>query len=222
MILPGKRTVRRQLGSPDWPKETHMSLTSTPFLAALPLLGCATSPAEETEEEPTKVEVLAAETGPSSAGEIGGVAPRQIVAMFGAELLDGVSQRELAGYQRVFGFGDSDGDGRHSKKEYVDDGRYMTRQARQGIFGAADSDDDGFVTREEYVLNRAITDEAKLIYEDMDADGDGRLTAEELVGSGKLEDKELAEAVFKALDTNGDGALNIPEYLRVWGRWARS
>ena len=140
MILPGKRTVRRQLGSPDWPKETHMRLTSIPFLAALPLLGCATSPAEETEEEPTKVEVLAAETGPSSAGEIGGVAPRQIVAMFGAELLDGVSQRELAGYQRVFGFGDSDGDGRHSKKEYVDDGRYMTRQARQGIFGAADSD----------------------------------------------------------------------------------
>jgi Ca2+-binding EF-hand superfamily protein len=98
----------------------------------------------------------------------------------------------------------------------------MTRQARQGIFGAADSDDDGFVTREEYVLNRAITDEAKLIYEDMDADGNGRLTAEELVGSGKLEDKDLAEAVFKALDTNGDGELNIPEYLRVWGRWARS
>ena len=199
-----------------------MRLTSTPFLAALTLLGCATSPAQETEEEPTKVEVQAAEPGPSAPGEIGGVAPRQVIAMFGAELLDGVSQRELAGYRRVFGFGDSDGDGRHSKKEYVDDGRYMTRQARQGIFGAADSDDDGFVTREEYVLNRAITDEAKLIYEEMDADGNGRLTAEELVGSGKLEDNDLAEAVFKALDTNADGALNIPEYLRVWGRWARS
>ena len=38
----------------------------------------------------------------------------------------------------------------------------------------------------------------------------------------KLEDKDLAEAVFKALDTNGDGELNIPEYLRAWGRWARS
>ena len=100
-----------------------MRLTLTPVIAALPLFGCATSPAEET----TPVEVQAAEPGSSSAGEIGGVAPRQIVAMFGAELLDGVSQRELAGYQRVFGFGDSDGDGRHSKKEYVDDGRYMTR-----------------------------------------------------------------------------------------------
>lgn len=199
-----------------------MKPTLAATVTTLLSMGCATSPAQETEEEPTGVEAQAEEPGPSSAGEIGGVAPRQIIAMFGAELEEGVSERELAGYRRVFGFGDSDGDGRHSKKEYVDDGRYMTRQARQGIFGAADSDDDGFVTREEYVLNRAITDEAKRIYEEMDADGDGRLTAEELVGSGKLEDKELAEAVFKALDTNGDGALNIPEYLRVWGRWARS
>ena len=195
-----------------------MRLTSTPFLAALTLLGCATSPAQET----TEVGAQAEEFGPLLADKIGGVAPRQIIAMFGAKLVEGVSERELAGYRRVFGFGDTDRDGRHSKKEYVDDGRYMTRQARQGIFGAADSDNDGFVTRGEYVLNRIITDEAKLIYEDMDADGDGRLTAEELVGSGKLEDKELAEAVFKALDTNGDGELIIPEYLRVWGRWARS
>ena len=29
--------------------------------------------------------------------------------------------------------------------EYVDEGVYMTLQARQGIFQAADTDDDGFV-----------------------------------------------------------------------------
>ena len=157
-----------------------------------------------------------------SPGEIGGSSPQEIIAMFGAELMDGVGERELAGYRRVFGFGDSDGDGRHSKKEYVADGRYMTRQARQGIFGAADSDDDGFVTREEYVLNRAITDEAKRIFEEMDENRNGRLTVEELKESKKLENDDLANEVFKALDTNGDGELIIPEYLRVWGRWARS
>ena len=199
-----------------------MKPTFTPVLALLSVLGCATSPAQETEEELTGVEAQVKEPGPSSAGEIGGIAPRQIIAMFGAELEEGVSERELAGYRRVFGFGDTDRDGRHSKKEYVDDGRYMTRQARQGIFGAADSDDDGFVTRDEYVLNRIITDEAKRIFEEMDANRNGRLTSDELVESGKLEDEDLAEEVFKALDTNGDGELIIPEYLRVWGRWARS
>jgi len=51
----------------------------------------------------------------------------------------------------------------------------------------------------------------------MDASGDGSLSAEELVGSGKLEDEELAREVFEALDTSGDGVLLIPEYLRVWG-----
>ena len=56
----------------------------------------------------------------------------------------------------------------------------------------------------------------------MDANGNNRLTAVELVASGKLKDQKLANEVFKAMDTNGDGELIIPEYLRVWGRWARS
>jgi hypothetical protein len=55
----------------------------------------------------------------------------------------------------------------------------------------------------------------------MDANGNNRLTAKELLGSGKLKDEKLANEVFKALDTNEDRELVIPEYLRVWGRWAR-
>ena len=43
----------------------------------------------------------------------------------------------------------------------------------------------------------------------------------EFLASGKLKDRKLAKGVFKALDTNGDGELVIPEYLRVWGKWAR-
>ena len=56
----------------------------------------------------------------------------------------------------------------------------------------------------------------------MDTDRDSRLTEKEIVASGKFKDEKLAKAVFKALDTNGDAKLIIPEYLRVWGRWARS
>ena len=56
----------------------------------------------------------------------------------------------------------------------------------------------------------------------MDANKDNKLTAKELLASKKIADEELAGEVFKALDTNNDGSLVIPEYLRVWGVWARS
>ena len=100
-------------------------------------------------------------------------------------------------------------------------GAYLTPQSRRGIFLASDSNNDGFVSEAEYVENRLITDEAKLIFGGMDSDGNNRLTSKELLASGNLKDQKLANGVFKALDTNEDGELVIPEYLRVWGRWAR-
>ena len=155
-------------------------------------------------------------------GRINGRTPREVIALFGARLEGGATERQLAGYRRVFGFGDTDGDGRHSRREYVDEGVYMTRRARQGIFGAADTDGDGYVTWDEYVENRIITDEAKRIFDGMDADLNGRLTVQELIESGWLADEQLSKEVCEALDTNGDGELIVTEYLRVGGRWARS
>lgn len=154
--------------------------------------------------------------------KIAGIAPREILKLFGAQGKDGATPRTLEGYRRVFGFTDFNKDGRHSKKEYIDGGRYLTRESRSGIFQASDSNKDGFVSEDEYVENRIITDEAKIIFSEMDADDDNRLTAEELMTSRKLKNKKLASEVFGALDANGDGNLNIPEYLRIWGRWARS
>ena len=136
--------------------------------------------------------------------------------------VEAATERQRANYRRVFGFLDANRDKRHSKKEYVENGRYMTRQARQGIFRASDSNQDGFVSEEEYVVNRIITDEAKEIFFKMDVNRDSRVTLEELVDNGKLKDPKLAKSVFQALDGNGDGELVIPEYLRVWGQWARS
>ena len=100
---------------------------------------------------------------------IGGRAPRQILAMLGAKGRDGVTDRQLATYRRIFGFIDANGDGQHSKKEFVDDGRYLTRQARQGIFRASDSNGNGMVAEKEYIENRIITDEAKAIFGGIDA-----------------------------------------------------
>ncbi|MDA7879768.1 hypothetical protein N9005_00725 [Akkermansiaceae bacterium] len=50
---------------------------------------------------------------------------------------------------------------------------------------------------------------------------DRKLTAKEFTGSGKFKDEKLALAVYSAFDANSDGELILPEYLRVWGRWAR-
>ncbi|MBG30479.1 MAG: hypothetical protein CMI31_10835 [Opitutae bacterium] len=154
--------------------------------------------------------------------EIAGHTPQHILKLFAFKGVAGVTEQQRANYRRVFGFLDVDRDKRHSKKEYVENGRYMTLQARQGIFRASDSNQDGFVSEEEYVMNRIITDEAKEIFFQMDANEDSRLTRKEFLASGKLKDPKLAKAVFQALDTDGDGELVIPEYLRVWGRWARS
>lgn len=152
---------------------------------------------------------------------VGGITPREILKLFGARGTEGVSERTLEGYRRVFGFTDSDKDGRHSKKEYIDGGRYLTRESRTGIFQASDSNRDAFVSEKEYVENRIITDEAKEIFSAMDSNNDNKLTVEEMTTSKKLTGKKLAGEVFEAFDTNGNGELNIPEYLRVWGRWAR-
>jgi Ca2+-binding EF-hand superfamily protein len=142
--------------------------------------------------------------------------------MMGAKGKDAVTERQLSMYRRIFGFTDTNDDGQLSKKEFIDDGRYLTRQARQGIFRASDWNDNGVVSEAEYIENRIITDEAKAIFEEIDDNDDGRLTEKELIASGKLTDQNLARTVFATLDSNGNGELDVPEYLRVWGRWART
>jgi Ca2+-binding EF-hand superfamily protein len=168
-----------------------------------------------------KVGKLFAEAFLKSASRIGDSTPQQILSMFGVKGRAVVTDSQLAIYRRIFGFMDANGDGQHSRKEFIDDGRYLTRQARQGIFRASDSNGDGIVSEEEYIENRIITDEARAIFDAMDND-DGKITRAEFDSSGKFKDKDLAKLVFEALDANGNGELVVPEYLRVWGRWARS
>jgi len=144
-----------------------------------------------------------------------------VLKMMGAKRLEGATDKHLKSYVAHFDRTDTDKDGRHSKKEYIEDGKFMNPMARRGIFGAADNNADGFVTRVEYVLNRIITDEAKKIVQGTDANKDGKITREEFIGGIKLKDIKLSAAIFDALDTKKDGTITIPEYLRVWGGWAR-
>ena len=147
-----------------------------------------------------------------------------ILRKLGATLETEISLAELNGYLNSFDRTDPNRDGFHSKEEYIEQGRYMTPQARAGIFRAADGNSDGVVSRFEYVLNRIITDEGKNIIQRMDDNQNGLVEREEFIRhSTKLfSDARLAQNVFSALDVNNDGGIPIPEYLRIWGQWARA
>jgi len=147
-----------------------------------------------------------------------------ILRKLGATLETEISITELNGYLNSFDRTDPNRDGFHSKEEYIEQGRYMTPQARAGIFRAADGNSDGVVSRSEYVLNRIITDEGKSIIQRMDDNQNGLVEREEFTkhATKMLSDAKLAEKVFSALDVNNDGGIPIPEYLRVWGQWARA
>jgi len=158
---------------------------------------------------------------PADTVEIGGHDIAEILTMLGAHGAAGATDPEMLAYARHFDRSDPNHDGKHTRAEYVDGGSYMTPQARAGIFGATDNNADDVATRVEYVLNRIITDEAKAIVQRTDSDKNGKVTRAEFVEGSPIEDKALAGKVFDALDANSDAVTTIPEYLRVWGGWAR-
>lgn len=155
---------------------------------------------------------------------IGNVPVSKVLKQLGAQQEKGTTGRTLDGHSSQFERADTNRDGKHSEREYVDNGRYLTAQARSGIFRAADENGDRFVTRAEYILNRIITDEAKQLVQAMDDDNDGRVERREFVkhATKRLADEKLANEVFSALDRNADDLIFVPEYLRVWGKWARA
>jgi len=146
---------------------------------------------------------------------------QQILKLLGAKGLAAGSPDEIQAYKRVFNSLDTDDDGKLTKDEYIEKGRYGTRQMRTGIFRATDRDADEIVTEKEYVENRIITDEAKAIFEKIDRNSDGQLTESQFVENSPIKDEKTAREVFRKLDASGDGQITIPEYLRVWGNWAR-
>ena len=115
------------------------------------------------ELDPNEDEIGNQADKPSQTSQLGGKAPLEILAMLGAKGETAVQPEKLEEYRRIFGFLDANDDGNLSTKEFVEDGRYMTRETRQGIFTASDADRDGIVSEQEYVTNRIITDEAKTI-----------------------------------------------------------
>ena len=150
------------------------------------------------------------------------ISSNNILLTLGAKLEFGLSFDQHQDYVKHFDRIDTDRDGQHSTLEFVENGFYLNPQARRGIFRASDENGDGFVSKAEYVLNRALTDEAKSILLGMDDNQNGEISRSEFQvhTSSKLADS-LSTDVFDEFDTNDNGSLIVPEFLRVWGAWAR-
>ena len=69
---------------------------------------------------------------------IGGKTPREVLIEFKFQGFLALNDRHWQSYRWIFSRTDANGDGRHSKEEYIVNGRYMTEQSRRGIFQASD------------------------------------------------------------------------------------
>lgn len=63
-------------------------------------------------------------------------------------------------------------------------------------------------------------EDARRIFQSLDADSDGKLTESEFRKSGRLSDAKLARAVYGSLDTDGDQRVEAPEFVLAWTKWA--
>ncbi|MGB2808037.1 MAG: serine hydrolase [Sedimentisphaerales bacterium] len=139
----------------------------------------------------------------------------------GAKGLNAATPEQIKRYKSIFTRIDSDGDKKLYEKEYVSNSMYMTPEVRKRIFAASDRNNNGIVTEQEYVENRIITDEAKMLFDSMDTDKDGKLTRQEFTRNKTGNNKKLAGKFFQKMDSDNNGELRLPQYLRVWGTLAR-
>ena len=140
--------------------------------------------------------------------------------------------QKIASFKRSFESVDGNKNGFLTEKEYISNSPHFRghKAGARGFLFASDNDGDGRVSKVEYVMNRIVTDEAKEIYTRIDPNTDWksipvfqwkmkRIAFEQ---SAYFSNRTIATQIFARMDANKDGVLHLPEYLRVYGPWARA
>lgn len=136
---------------------------------------------------------------------------------------------DINSVKKAFAKIDLDGDGKVTKEEVAKTDLFNNQEI-DALFLLGDSNNDGEIDLEEFigvlypVVAQALAkmtkdvqsvDDARFLFKQLDHDGDGLLSQEELRKSGcKFSAKEI-EALFAVGDVNGDGEIDINEFINV-------
>merc|ERR1719312_2455782 len=131
--------------------------------------------------------------------------------------------------KKAFASIDKNGDGMISKEE-MEQCDTFNLQEIQALFTLGDSNNDGEIDLEEFigvlypVVAQALlkftkdvqnVDDARFLFKQLDKDGDGLLSREELRKcETKFSSKEI-EALFAVGDINNDGEIDLDEFINV-------
>ena len=156
-----------------------------------------------------------------------GMTAIEVMQILGAR----VTTQEIRGMSRSFKFSDINGDGYLSEDEYVGASKHFRKNPRgaRGFLRASDNNRDGKVSHEEYIQNRIITDEAKDIYRKIIPGTDWEsipvfrwtIEKEAFLSSPYFQERKQLNDIFMVMDRDANGHLSLPEYLMIYGKWAR-
>merc|ERR1719295_969653 len=130
--------------------------------------------------------------------------------------------------QQLFRILDKDGDGNISMEEMRACGSRFNSQEIEAIFAIGDVDNDGAISLNEFVavmcpsastvvgrLSKTYgnLEQIKQGFKKLDKNNDGMISKTEMASAG-LSNQEV-DAIFKLGDTNGDGEIDIDEFIGV-------
>jgi len=103
------------------------------------------------------------------------------------------------------------GRGRHARQDATADDAHAARRAQfaQKVFDKLDQNHDGVVTQDEFVAAAAAR------FQQLDAQGTGRVTVNEIVAAPRTQARaaKVAAHLIQRMDANGDGAVSQDEFL---------
>merc|ERR1719347_1318030 len=120
-------------------------------------------------------------------------------------------------------------DGVLSKEEIEESGKFNSQEI-DAIFLIGDINQDGDIDLEEFVglmvpsagdaitrLSRNVKnmDDAKQLFKNLDKNGDGMISQEEMRGNGNRFSAQEVEAIFAVGDINNDGEIDLDEFIGV-------